>query len=93
MSVKLADIPVSPARRETIRAGALVAVNHSGGKDSHPPRAPSTLITASGFRLYGGQQSAGRPVGNRPVAVLRIDSAAPRCRQSVFGDGRGARIS
>ena len=34
MSVNLADIPVPPRCEETIRAGALVAINSSGGKDS-----------------------------------------------------------
>ena len=34
MSDLLADLPMPPACRETIRAGALVALNHSGGKDS-----------------------------------------------------------
>ena len=34
MSSRIADIPVPPRCRELIRAGALVAVNHSGGKDS-----------------------------------------------------------
>ena len=34
MSNPLADLPVPPECRETIRAGALVAINHSGGKDS-----------------------------------------------------------
>ena len=34
MTVKLADISVPPACRETIHAGALVAINTSGGKDS-----------------------------------------------------------
>ncbi len=34
MSCRIADIPLPPECRETIRAGALVAVNHSGGKDS-----------------------------------------------------------
>ena len=34
MSVKHADIPVPPECRETLRAGALVAINTSGGKDS-----------------------------------------------------------
>ena len=34
MSVKLADIPVPPECREAVRAGALVAINTSGGKDS-----------------------------------------------------------
>ena len=34
MSCRIDDIPLPPECRETIRAGALVAVNHSGGKDS-----------------------------------------------------------
>ncbi len=34
MSADLADIPVPPACREMVRSGALVAVNHSAGKDS-----------------------------------------------------------
>ena len=34
MSCCIADIPVPPRCRELIRAGALVAINHSGGKDS-----------------------------------------------------------
>ncbi len=34
MSDPLADLPVPPRCREMIRAGALVAVNTSGGKDS-----------------------------------------------------------
>ena len=34
MSVNLADIPVPPRCEEMIRAGALVAINSSGGKDS-----------------------------------------------------------
>ena len=34
MASRIANLPVPPACRETIRAGALVAVNHSGGKDS-----------------------------------------------------------
>ena len=34
MSSRLADIPVPPRCEEMIRAGALVAINHSGGKDS-----------------------------------------------------------
>ena len=34
MSSRIADIPVPPKCREMIRAGALVAINHSGGKDS-----------------------------------------------------------
>ena len=34
MAADLAEIHVPPERREMIRAGALVAVSHSGGKDS-----------------------------------------------------------
>ena len=34
MSSRVADIPVPPRCREMIRAGALVAINTSGGKDS-----------------------------------------------------------
>ena len=34
MSSRIADIPVPPECRETIHAGALVAINTSGGKDS-----------------------------------------------------------
>ncbi|MCY4396911.1 MAG: phosphoadenosine phosphosulfate reductase family protein [Rhodospirillaceae bacterium] len=34
MSNPLADLPVPPECREMIRAGALVVINHSGGKDS-----------------------------------------------------------
>ncbi|MDE0176755.1 MAG: phosphoadenosine phosphosulfate reductase family protein [Defluviicoccus sp.] len=34
MSSRIADLPVPPECQETIRAGALVAINHSGGKDS-----------------------------------------------------------
>ena len=34
MSRRIADIPVPPSCREMIRAGALVVINHSGGKDS-----------------------------------------------------------
>ena len=34
MSNPLADLPVPPEYRETIRTGALVVINHSGGKDS-----------------------------------------------------------
>ena len=34
MSNPFTDLPVPPECRETIRAGALVAINHSGGKDS-----------------------------------------------------------
>ena len=34
MSSRIADVPVPPKCQEMIRAGALVAVNHSGGKDS-----------------------------------------------------------
>ena len=34
MSSRIADVPVPPGCRETIRAGALVAVSHSGGKHS-----------------------------------------------------------
>ena len=34
MSNPFADLPVPPECRETIRAGALVAISHSGGKDS-----------------------------------------------------------
>ena len=34
MTCRIADIPVPPRCRELIRSGALVAVNHSGGKDS-----------------------------------------------------------
>ena len=34
MSSRIADIPVPPECGTMIRAGALVAVNHSGGKDS-----------------------------------------------------------
>ena len=34
MSSRIADIPVPPRCGDMIRAGALVAINHSGGKDS-----------------------------------------------------------
>ena len=34
MATDIAAIPVPPECREMIRAGALVAINHSGGKDS-----------------------------------------------------------
>ena len=34
MSNPFADLPVPPECRETFRAGALVAISHSGGKDS-----------------------------------------------------------
>ena len=34
MSSRIADVPVPPRCNEMIRAGALVAVSHSGGKDS-----------------------------------------------------------
>ena len=34
MSSRIADIPVPPRCDDMIRAGALVAINHSGGKDS-----------------------------------------------------------
>ena len=34
MPSRIADIPVPPRCREMIGAGALVAINHSGGKDS-----------------------------------------------------------
>ena len=34
MSVQLADIPVPPRCEDMIRAGALVAISTSGGKDS-----------------------------------------------------------
>ena len=34
MSAELAHVRLSPECREMIRAGALVAINHSGGKDS-----------------------------------------------------------
>ena len=34
MSSRIADVPVPPRCEEMIRAGALVAINHSGGKDS-----------------------------------------------------------
>ncbi len=34
MPTDIADIPVPPRCREMIRAGALVAVSSSGGKDS-----------------------------------------------------------
>ena len=34
MPSRIADIPVPPRCREMIRTGALVAINHSGGKDS-----------------------------------------------------------
>ncbi len=34
MSSRIADIPTPPRCREMIQTGALVAVNHSGGKDS-----------------------------------------------------------
>ncbi len=34
MSCRIAEFPVPPRCRKLIRAGALVAINHSGGKDS-----------------------------------------------------------
>ena len=34
MSSRIADIPVPPRCRRMIRAGGLIAINHSGGKDS-----------------------------------------------------------
>ena len=34
MSSRIADIPVPPRCEELIRAGALLAMSHSGGKDS-----------------------------------------------------------
>ena len=34
MSSRIADAPVPPRCNEMIRAGALVAINSSGGKDS-----------------------------------------------------------
>ena len=34
MSIRIADIPVPPRCRQMIRAGALVVINTSGGKDS-----------------------------------------------------------
>ena len=34
MSRRIADVPVPPECTDMIRAGALVTINHSGGKDS-----------------------------------------------------------
>ena len=44
MSGRVAGSPVPPRCREPIRAGDLVAINHSGGKDSRTITIPLSRI-------------------------------------------------
>ena len=48
MSSRIADIPVPPECDDTIRTGALVAVNTSGGKDSQAMTIPLSRIVPHG---------------------------------------------
>ena len=47
MSNRIADAPVPPRCSEIIRAGAFVAINHSGGKDSQAMRILLSRIVPS----------------------------------------------
>ena len=67
MSSRIADIPVPTRCRELIRAGALVAVNHSGGKDSQAmtillsrivPRGQIVAVHAPSGRSNGPARSS-----------------------------------
>ena len=74
MSNSFADLPVPPECRETIRAGALVAINHSGGKDS---QAMTILLS----RLVPRDQLivVHAPLGEVewPGTVLHIENTIP----------------
>ena len=74
MSNPFADLPVPPECRETIRAGALVAINHSGGKDS---QAMTILLS----RLVPRDQLivVHAPLGEVewPGTVLHIENTIP----------------
>ena len=74
MSNPFTDLPVPPECRETIRAGALVAINHSGGKDS---QAMTILLS----RLVPRDQLivVHAPLGEVewPGTVLHIENTIP----------------
>ncbi len=79
MSSRIAEIRVPPQCREMIRAGALVAVNHSGGKDSQSmtillsrivPRAQLVAVHAPprGVGWEGAGPHAAAPLIMAPVS-------------------------
>ena len=54
MSSRIADIPVPSECGYMIRSGALVAVNTSGGKDSHPVAVGHSPAGADGHSRVPG---------------------------------------
>ena len=74
MSADLADIPVPPECRETIRSGALAALNTSGGKDSQ-----AMAILLSRIVPRGQLVAVHAPLGEAewPGTVEHIESTLP----------------
>ena len=81
MASRIADIPVPPQCRETIRAGALVAINHSGGKDSQ-----AMTILLSRIVPRGQMVAVHAPLGEVewPGTVEHIEATLPAGVPLIF---------
>ena len=81
MSCRIADLPVPPECRETIRAGALVAINHSGGKDSQ-----CMTILLSRIVPHGQLVAVHAPLGEIewPGTVEHIEATLPAGVPLIF---------
>ena len=81
MSSRIADIPVPTRCREVIRAGALVAVNHSGGKDSQ-----AMTILLSRIVPRGQIVAVHAPLGEVewPGTIEHIEATLPKGVPLIF---------
>ena len=81
MSSRIADIPVPLRCRELIRAGALVAVNHSGGKDSQ-----AMTILLSRIVPHSQLLAVHAPLGEVewPGTIEHIEATLPKDVPRIF---------
>ena len=81
MSSRITDIPVPPRCRENIRAGALVAINHSGGKDSQ-----AMTILLSRIVPRGQIVAVHAPLGEVewPGTIKHIEATLPKGVPLIF---------
>jgi len=81
MSCRIADLAVPPECRETIRAGALVAISHSSGKDSQ-----CMTILLSRIVPHGQLVAVHAPLGEVewPGTVEHIEATLPAGVPLIF---------
>ena len=85
MSGRTAGSPVPPRCREPIRAGDLVAINHSGGKDSQTITIPPSRIVprARPVAVHAPIGDAEWPGTVEHIEATLLDKGAHRALQRV----------